>query len=132
MEFKISVSFVLAGLDLDPEEITVLVGIIPTTTWRIGDLIDPRASVRRKSNGWSLKSQLDKSAELDEHIKSVFEQLQPGWRSLVETCAQYDALIDCAIYVYEQVPAVHFDKDIIQKSAELNAAIDVDIILSTK
>ncbi|HBB34111.1 MAG TPA: hypothetical protein DDZ80_31015 [Cyanobacteria bacterium UBA8803] len=127
MEFKISVSFRLAGIDFNPEEITALVGIIPSKTWKIGDLIDPRSSIRRKCNGWSLESKLDKSTNLDEQIKSVFEQLQPGWQSLVEICARHDALIDCAIYVYKQVPAIHFDKDIVRKATELNAEIDVDL-----
>jgi len=127
MEFEISVSFELKGSELEPEKITALLGIIPTKTWRVNDLVHPKAGVRRKSNGWSLKSQLDKSAELDEHIKSIFEELQPSWQSLVEICKQYDALISCAVYRYQQIPAIDLDKDIVKKAAELNAGIDVDI-----
>lgn len=127
MEFKISVSFELKGSELEPEKITALLGIIPTKTWRVNDLVHPKAGVRRKSNGWSLKSKLDKSAELDEHIKSIFEQLQPSWQSLVEICQQYDAIIDCVAYGYKQIPAICLDKDIVRKTAELNAEIDVDI-----
>ncbi len=127
MEFEISVSFELRGSELEPEKITALLGIIPTKSWRVNDLVHPKAGVRRKSNGWSLKSQLDKSAELDEHIKSIFEELQPSWQSLVEICKQYDALISCAVYRYKQIPAIDLDKDIVRKAAELNAGIDVDV-----
>jgi hypothetical protein len=127
MEFEISVLFELRGSELEPEKITALLGIIPTKTWRVNDLVHPKAGVRRKSNGWSLKSQLDKSAELDEHIKSIFEELQPSWQSLVEICKQYDALISCAVYRYQQIPAIDLDKDIVKKAAELNAGIDVDV-----
>jgi hypothetical protein len=127
MEFEISVLFELRGSELEPEKITALLGIIPTKTWRVNDLVHPKAGVRRKSNGWSLKSQLDKSAELDEHIKWIFEELQPSWQSLVEICKQYDALISCAVYRYQQIPAIDLDKDIVKKAAELNAGIDVDV-----
>jgi hypothetical protein len=127
MEFEISVLFELRGSELEPEKITALLGIIPTKSWRVNDLVHPKAGVRRKSNGWSLKSQLDKSAELDEHIKSIFEELQPSWQSLVEICKQYDALISCAVYRYQQIPAIDLDKDIVKKAAELNAGIDVDV-----
>jgi len=127
MGFEISVLFELRGSELEPEKITALLGIIPTKTWRVNDLVHPKAGVRRKSNGWSLKSQLDKSAELDEHIKSIFEELQPSWQSLVEICKQYDALISCAVYGYQQIPAIDLDKDIVRKAAELNAGIDVDV-----
>jgi hypothetical protein len=127
MEFEISVSFELKGSELEPEKITALLGIIPTKIWRVNDLVHPKAGVRRKSNGWSLKSNLDQSADLDEHIKSIFEELQPSWQSLVEICKQYDALISCAVYRYQQIPAIDLDKDIVKKAAELNAGIDVDV-----
>ncbi len=41
----------------------------------------------------------------------------------------YDAEISCVVYVDvgDSVPAIHFDRDIIQKIAELNAEIDVDL-----
>ena len=127
MEFEISVSFELKGRELDPEEITALLGIIPTKTWRVDDLVHPKAGVRRKSNGWSLKSNLDKSVDLDEQIKSIFEQLQPSWQCLVEICQRYDAMINCAVYGYKYIPSIYFDKHIVRKTAELNAEIDVDI-----
>ena len=93
----------------------------------MNDLVHPKAGVRRKSNGWSLKFNLDKSVELDEPIKSIFEKLQPSWQSLVEICKQYDPMINCAVYGYQQIPAIYFDKDIVRKVAELNAEIDVDV-----
>jgi len=127
MEFEISVLFELRGSELEPEKITALLGIIPTKTWRVNDLVHPKAGVRRKSNGWSLKSQLDQSADLDEHIKSIFEELQPSWQSLVEICKQYDAMISCTVYRYKLTPSIYFDKDIVRKTAELNAQIDVDL-----
>jgi len=131
MAFEISVDFILVGIDLDPNVITDKLGIIPTKTFLAGDLIQPKASPRWKRNGWMLESKIEKSAELEEHINSVFEQLQPGWYKLKDICQIYEALIDCVVYTYEYIPAICFDKDIVQKAAELNAKIDVDIIISS-
>jgi len=128
MESEISAFFTLTGLDFEPSEITAKVGIMPSKTWKIGDSIDPRASIRRKHNGWSVKSQLEKSADLEDHIKSVLEQLQPGWLSLIELCKSYYAEIECVIYIVgDDRPAIHFDKHILQQIGELNAEIDVDL-----
>lgn len=127
MDFKISAYFRLSGQNLEPEDITALVGVIPTNSWRTGDLIDPRLKKRRKYNAWIVESQLDKSAELDEHIKAVFEKLQPGWESLVKISPQFDTFICGVIYAYSYIPAINFDKYIIQKAGELNAGIDVDL-----
>ncbi len=127
MESEIYAYFALTGLDFEPEEITAKVGIIPTKTWRAGDLITSRGTIRKKHNGWRLDSKLEKSAELEAHIKSVIEQLQAGWLPLVEVCSQYYAEIACVIYYRSgSVPAIHFDKLIMQQVAELKTEIDVD------
>jgi Domain of unknown function (DUF4279) len=126
MNNEISVSFTLTGLDLDPEQITKLLKISPTNTWRLGDLIG-KSILRCKHNGWRLNSELENSADLENHIEYLLKTLQQSWQTLVEICSQYDAEISCVIYSYEaQGPAIHFDKEIIQCVAELNAEIDVD------
>ncbi len=126
MELKISAAFTLTGFDSDPEEITKILGILPTTTWKTGDLIG-KSILRRKHNGWVLKSQLEKTAYLESHIKDVLARLQPSWQKLVELCSKYYSEISCVIYSVEaQGEAIHFDKEILKSVFELNAEIDVD------
>ncbi|MGA9380240.1 MAG: DUF4279 domain-containing protein [Phormidium sp.] len=133
MESEIYAYFALTKFDFEPEEITAKLGIIPDETWRVGDLITPRGTIRKKHNGWRLNSKLEKSAELEDHVKSVLEQLQVGWLPLVELCSQYYAEIAGVIYYWSgSVPAIHFDKHIMQQVAELNAEIDVDLYLLAK
>jgi hypothetical protein len=83
MEFEILVSFNLTGINLNPEEVTALLSII-----------HPKAGVGRKSNGWSLKSNLDKSAELDEQIK-----VHPSvWREKHRReCCREAAIAKCSL-----------------------------------
>ena len=70
---------------------------------------------------------MEKSADLEEHINSVLEQLQPGWIPLRELCKVCEAEISCVIYYRSgSVPAINFDKYIVEKIHQLNAAIDVD------
>ena len=127
MESEIYAYFALIGTDLSPEEVTEKVGIKPSKTWKIGDLIHSKATIRKKYNGWRVDSQLSKSDDLESHIKSVMEQLQPGWLSLVEVCKHCKVEISCVIYYRSgSIPAIHFDKYIVEKVHQLNAAIDVD------
>jgi len=126
-ESEIYAYFQLVGMEFDPDDITAKVGIKPTEIWRIGDLISSRGTRQHKQNGWSLYSKVEKSADLEDHIKSVLEQLQPGWQSLVELCKRYDAEISCVIYYRSgSVPAIHFDKYLVEMAHQLNAEIDVD------
>jgi hypothetical protein len=126
MKSEISAAFTLTGFDSDPEEITKILEILPTETCRVGDLIG-KSILRRKENAWVLKSQLEKTADLESHIKDVLARLQPSWQKLIEICSQYYAEISCVIYSTEaQGEAIHLDKEIIKCAFELNAEIDVD------
>ncbi|HLO89414.1 MAG TPA: DUF4279 domain-containing protein, partial [Nostocaceae cyanobacterium] len=126
-ESEIYAYFLLCYFECDPEEITKIVGVSPTDVWRIGDKITNRSTLKRKKNGWRLKSNLEQTADLDAHIRNVLERLKPGWEKLRELGLQYYAEISCVIYNYEaQVPVMHFDKEIIKAAAELNAEIDID------
>jgi hypothetical protein len=130
MEYEISAAFLLYNFDFDPDEITNLLKISPTKVKRIGDLINPKGTRRYTHNSWRIESKLQKSDGLEEHINSIFEQLQPSWQSLASLCSQYEAEISCIIYINsEQIPAIHFSKDIIRKVHELNAEIDVDLYI---
>jgi hypothetical protein len=87
----------------------------------------------RKFSVWKVKSKLAPSEELDPtreleiHIESVFEQLQPGWQQLAQISYQYEALICCVVYAYSHVPAISFNQQIIHKASELSAGIDLDM-----
>ena len=130
MESEIYAYFMLTGMEFDPDEVTAKVSINPTESWRKGDLISARGTRRHKENGWSVYSKIEKSADLEEHINSVLEQLQPGWSDLRELCKFYAAEIACVIYYRSgSVPAIHFDKSIVEKVHQLNAEIDVDFYI---
>jgi Domain of unknown function (DUF4279) len=126
MKSEILVEFLLTGFEVDPEKITVAIGIEPTESWNVGDAIE-KTKLKRKENGWALSSGLDKSSELEEHLDVLFEQLQAKWAILTSLCSKYDAEISCTVYGYEaQGPAMHLDKKIVKFIAELNAEVDID------
>ncbi len=129
MNYKIFVAFMLMGFESAPEEITEKVGITPSETWKTGDFVTKKSVMRHQSNGWQLNSQLEKTAELEDHIQSVLEQLKPSWQSFIEISIDCYVEISCAIYLYSdnQLPAIHFNKEIVQQIAELNADIDIDL-----
>ncbi len=129
MSFEISASLSFTGLNFDPQSITKELGIIPTKTWKLGDLIHPKATVTRQHNGWFLESQLSKNYELENHIKSLFEQLKPVWDIVQQMSHNYDTEISCVIYTDGEIPTIHLDQEIINKSNQINAEIDIDLYI---
>jgi hypothetical protein len=129
---RISVEFKIYDFSCTSEDITALVGIIPTSTGKAGDLISPNRPLRHQNNFWCIKSPLEQSEELDVHIQEILKILQPGWSVLTELCNHYNAELSCYIYVEDEdmrVPAIHFNKETIQKVSELGAEIDIDMYL---
>lgn len=127
MSTEVYATFTVTGSNFDPADITAKVGVQPTKTWFQGDLISPTAKIRYQHNGWSLKSSLQGSDELGDHVKALLEQLQMGWQPLTEICADCEAEISCVIYTAGDRPAIHFDRVILDQLDQLNAAIDVDL-----
>ena len=130
MVSEVYAAFILTGSDLDPDQITAQLGITPSRTWRTGDLVMERASIRHKNNGWSVKSDIPMSEDLEEHVEMVLQRLKPAWKSLRKLSTRYTALIDCVVYSHGGArPAIFFNKDVIKRISELNAEIDVDLLI---
>lgn len=129
MPFEISASLTITGLDFDPQDITDQLEIIPTKTWKMGDLIHSKGTIKRKHNGWVIESNLSKDNELEDHIKVLFKQFHPVWKRVQEISHKYDIEISCVIYTDGEVPSIHFDQEIINKSNQINAEIDIDLYI---
>ncbi len=127
MAFEILASFTITGLDFEPQNITNKLGVVPKKTWITGDLIHPKGTIKRKHNGWVIESKLSKNNAHEDHIKSLFEQLQPVWTIVQEIGHNYDTEISCVIYTDGEVPAIHLDQEIINKINQINAEIDIDL-----
>lgn len=133
MSYKIAAKFTLTDFECSPREITERLGISPTKTWEIGDLISPRGQREYEFNGWRLDSELHNSLDLEEQLKALLQQLDVAWKELAKTCQQYESEFSFVIYLDNddgQIPAVHFSPELIAKIHQLNAAIDLDIYVS--
>jgi Domain of unknown function (DUF4279) len=131
METQIISSFLLSHFQEEPEEITNLLQITPSQTWKTGDLIHPKSRLLRDHNGWEMKPDLNKEdKELESQLLSLIERLNRSWGKLVELTSNdyYCAEISIVINVYgNDVPAINFSPEVIKKIAEINASIDIDL-----
>ena len=127
MKFEHRARLLITGFACLPEEITRLIETAPTKTWLEGDLVSPRATLRRKANGWQLNSRVDPTvAEVDEAIEDVLAQLPDP--------ALFDRLpagsyreVSCTIYTYDHRPGVHLPPNIIKALASYALELDIDI-----
>src|SRR5574340_1223427 len=130
MEPEIKVDFLIAG-NFDPEEITNVLGISPTKSWKKGDLISG-TTIARKFDGWILSAaERSDSNEVEEHIKPLLTKLLPLKDRIAEVYKEFEleAEINCAVYVTDETPVLYMSAVTLREISELNASVDIDIIL---
>ena len=119
--------YYLSGTDLNPDEITELTGIAPTTTWRQGDLTHPAGKLRHTDNGWGVKSLQPESAPLGEHVVSIVDVLKPSWNELVQLGPRFEAQFSCSVFIVgAQGPELIMSREQVNAICDLSASIDFD------
>ena len=97
---KSSVSLRVSGDDLDPDEITMLFGMVPSTSHRKGDLVSPgRGPTIRKHGMWSLKADDAEPEAYDAQIAGLISRLPQDlsvWRSIAE---KYQVDLFCGFFM---------------------------------
>jgi hypothetical protein len=127
---EIKVEFMITGTMISPEEISTLLGMKPTRTWRRGDLIQA-TRLKYKQDGWCLSSK-EIGFNLSDHITSLLDNLLPNSEKIVKVCSRYglESQISCAIYIVDETPIINFSKKVMADMTQLNTTLDIDIILT--
>lgn len=114
--------------DFDPDDITSLVGIAPTATWR-GKGKNDQATARKGRSRWTLRSPLPHSEPIEEHVQAVLALLTPSWERFRELGQQYQGEFTCTGELYGNYsPDTEHTTDTLKRITELNA--DVRFVIS--
>jgi hypothetical protein len=109
----------------DPAEITQRLGVEPTKSWRKGDL-HPKNRLERKFSRWSLASRLDRSADLEDHIKDVLAQMDQKLETFQSVSREFGGCLQLVGYFRCQYPGLHFDRSTIEGLARYSLTVDFD------
>jgi hypothetical protein len=90
-------------VDFDPAEISSVVGLRPTESWRKGDL-NPKTQYERKFSRWSLYSRLDRQRSLEDHMADVLEQMRVNRVAFCEASARYGGVMQLVAYFQTDYP----------------------------
>jgi hypothetical protein len=123
---KISVALTLFG-DFEPNELTRLLKVEPSETWRQGQPIPP-SRVAQPMSGWRLCSDSPNEHSIEVHADALFKKLAPIWSELVRVCSGMEVELSCVSYS-ARAPEIHLSSFAIRKLAELSGSIDVDVYI---
>jgi hypothetical protein len=126
VDSKIKVHINITDFDVDPEEITEIIGIQPTKTRKAGDPV-PRTIIKTKMNGWLLYAPCDPfKSDLDEQVEKLLEIIEPYKDNFSKLPKGTHIELSCFLYSYKERPIIGFSAESIKKLAEIGASIDVD------
>lgn len=126
---RVSASLVLSGKNLDPQEVTTKLGIMPSESFSRGDY---RTDTEKWSRGfWKLSSEKIGEEEMRAHIEWLVDQLFPIKHQLQEQLK--DPTIRAWISCYWLLPTDHevisLSSSLLAKIAEIGLDIDVDLVV---
>jgi hypothetical protein len=81
----------------DPDEITSKLGITPSRIATEGDSL-PRTSVKRKCSLWALRSRVEETAPIEEHVKDVLDQLDTNKSGFVQLSRELGGIMQLVGY----------------------------------
>jgi hypothetical protein len=117
--------FHVAG-SFDPAQITERVGINPTESSLEGSVIE-RTQMVRKCSRWELRSRLETTATLEEHVVDVLTQLDKNKDGFKALSAELGGVMELVGYFHAYYPGLTFESDVIARLAEYSLSMDCDL-----
>jgi hypothetical protein len=116
--------FTITG-EFDPAEITARVGVIPTDSWKKGDL-HPINRLERKFSRWSLYSRLERSCTIEDHIADVLNQLSKNAEGFRSVSLEFGAQLDVIGHFHTDYPGLVLGREQVAAIAEFALKVDFD------
>lgn len=127
VESEIKVGLGIHDFECEPEEITKIIGLTPTQTWKKGDQI-LKTIMKYKANGWRLSSPCDPfSSTVEEQVNALLDIIIPHAPVFSKLPRGTYIELSCFMYTYKERPLVGFTAEQVKKLAQIGAAIDLDI-----
>jgi hypothetical protein len=124
---RVRVYFVAWGKECDPDAVSRATGIVPTKTWRSGDIRQERTGKTHIDSGWRLEAGAEDSAEVANQITSLLETLWPAHEYLKALSAECEMQFSIVVHCGETAPSVHLSSVHTERIGQLGASVDIDI-----
>jgi hypothetical protein len=123
---EVSVSVRVSGEDLDPAQITALLGVPPTLAHRRGDAFGGGRGVRR-AGLWSLSVPKSREWELADAVSTLLDQLPSERDVWVSLASRFQVDLFCGLFLNEWNRGVGLPSTLIQQIADRGMELNLDI-----
>jgi hypothetical protein len=125
---KSSAGLRIWGDDLDPDEITRLLGCEPTRTRRKGEDVRGKRSTRTAWTGsWHLKSDLPRSAELAAHISALLDRTTDDLATWAALASRYRMDVFCGLFLTAWNQGLKLPPDLLRRLGKRGIPLGIDV-----
>jgi hypothetical protein len=127
---RVTISLRVFGDDLDPDEVSRLLGCQPTKCQVKGEVIVGRHSGLRRearTGSWILESDDERSMRLDEQIVNLLARVTRDLAAWEELTERYKADLFCGLFLEEENRACRLSAEVMRRLAERGLSIGFDI-----
>jgi hypothetical protein len=117
------------GFSCPPDEVSSVLGVQASRTWRAGETIGKSSRVR-SSNGWVLESSLENETDPQRHVLWLLERFPETLEALHGIAPQFDAQLSLVIEMDDESPSFNFTASTLARLTRLGVSLDVDLILT--
>lgn len=127
----VMVYFSLFGDEFPIDDITKKLGIVPTKTFKKGDLIPNRTKkLVRKETSWDIGTGYQVSSDANNQMHQVVSKLKDKAAIINEIKDTYS--VECKFFIVIKIengntPALYLDKEVIHFASSIGAEIDIDL-----
>lgn len=117
------------GDDLDPDEITRLLGHSPSESWRQGELQSSRGgrTITRRCGAWFLKADPAEPEDFDGQVNSILGVLTSDVMSWSALTARFDVDLFCGWFMGASNEGVTVSPSTMEKLGRFGIALSLDI-----
>src|SRR5258708_14612907 len=125
---RLRVSLRVTGEDLDPDQVSILLGVRPTFAARRGDMRSTRgAAVRQHIGVWAFEMGTSSEWTLQDFIGALLDRIPAplaAWRRLRE---EYEVDLFCGLFVEEWNPGTGLSRGIPERIPARRFSLSLDI-----
>lgn len=129
MNTEINVEFCIYGDELNPDEITKLLELQPSLSYRKGDFIRENGLMKRLEGCWEIDTGYAPSGDINDALSKMKEILDEKTEKILQfkRTNTFDCKITIVIKIYNnEVPGMYFSPTILSFIAnELEAEMDI-------
>lgn len=118
------------GDDLDPDELTKLLGSPPTKSERKGEEIVGKVSGQKRtarSGGWRLRAERREPGDIDTQISEILDQLTNDTGVWQDLTTRFRADIFCGLFLKDGNEGISLSNETLERLAVRGLTIDFDI-----